>query len=141
MNAWLWWVIIAAIFTLGELLTFGLMLAPFAIAAGLTAAVSALGLGDVISLLVFVVASVVCIVGLRPVARRHRRPPARARTGTAALVGGSAVVTERIVQGAGNVKLAGETWTARAYQEGQMIDVGTQVQVIDIDGATALVSE
>ena len=74
---------------------------------------------------------------------RHRRLPPAIRTGAAALVGKSAVVLERIAnrEGVGCVKIDGEVWTARALDDDQVIETGTRVEVVDIKGATALVSE
>jgi membrane protein implicated in regulation of membrane protease activity len=58
-------------------------------------------------------------------------------------VGTRAIVVERIAndEGTGIVKLAGEAWTARAYDEDEVIAEGRRVQVIEIRGATALVSQ
>ena len=69
--------------------------------------------------------------------------PAQIRTGTAALVGRHATVVERIAnnEGVGCVKLDGEVWTARAYDEDDVIEEGRRVHVVEIRGATALVSE
>jgi membrane protein implicated in regulation of membrane protease activity len=69
--------------------------------------------------------------------------PAQIRTGTATLVGRQAMVVERIAnnEGVGCVKLDGEVWTARAYDDDDVIEEGRRVQVIEIRGATALVSE
>jgi membrane protein implicated in regulation of membrane protease activity len=80
---------------------------------------------------------------LRPIARRHVRMPAQLRTGTAALIGCTAVVLEPIDNdaGRGTVRLEGETWTARAYDEDQTFAAGTRVNVVEIKGATALVSD
>ena len=80
---------------------------------------------------------------LRPVARSHMRMPPQLRTGTAALVGRNGVVLERIAnhEGVGCVRIDGEVWTARAYDDDQVIEAGARVQVMDIRGATALVSE
>ncbi len=63
------------------------------------------------------------------------------RTGTAALVGRDAIVLERIANhdGVGCVKIGGEVWTARSYDDDEVIDPGEQVQVVEIRGATALV--
>ena len=78
---------------------------------------------------------------LRPVARRHLRTPAQLRTGTAALVGEQAVVLERVDRDGGQVKLAGEIWTARAFDEDEVLEEGARVRVMQIEGATALVSD
>ena len=80
---------------------------------------------------------------MRPIARSHLRTPAQLRTGTAALIGRRAIVLERIAndEGVGCVKIDGEVWTARAYDEERRHRGGNAVQVIEIRGATALVSE
>ena len=74
---------------------------------------------------------------------RAQAPAARIRTGTAALVGRDATVVERIAnrEGAGCVRIDGEVWTARAYLEEDVYEPGTRVQVVEIRGATALVTE
>ena len=78
---------------------------------------------------------------MRPIARRHLTMPAQLRTGTAALVGRTAVVLERIAndEGVGCAKIEGEVWTARAFDEDRVFEPGERVQVIAIRGATALV--
>ena len=143
MDPWVIWLIAAVVFAVGEIATLGFFLAPFAGGALLAALVSAAGGGTLISLLVFLLVAGVLLAALRPIARSHRRQPAQLRTGTAALVGRSAMVTERISNDAdtGCVKLEGETWTARAYEEDVVIEPGKRVHVIEIRGATALVSE
>jgi membrane protein implicated in regulation of membrane protease activity len=80
---------------------------------------------------------------VRPIARRHINMPPQLRTGTAALVGRTAVVLERIDndEGVGRVRLDGEVWSARAYDEDKVIEPGARVHVMEIRGATALVSD
>ena len=143
MDPWVIWLIAAVVFAVGEIATLGFFLAPFAGGALVAAIVSAAGGGDLISLLVFLLVSGVLLAALRPVARSHRKMPAQLRTGTAALVGRTAMVTERISNddGTGSVKLEGESWTARAYDEDSVIEPGRRVHVMEIRGATALVTE
>src|SRR5918999_1729453 len=143
MDAWVLWLIAAAIFGVGEILTLGFFLAPFALGALAAAVIAAAGAGTIVSWVVFLVVSVVLLAALRPVARSHRRQPPSLRTGTAALVGRTATVVERIAndEGIGCVRIEGEVWTARAFDEDQVIDVGKRVHVIGIRGATALVAE
>ena len=63
--------------------------------------------------------------------------------GTAALVGKQATVLERIAnrEGVGCVRIDGEVWTARAYDDDTVYEPGTRVEVVQIKGATALVTE
>ena len=143
MEPWVIWLIAAVIFGVGEIATLGFFLAPFAIGALVAALVAGIGAGTLISLVVFLLVSGVTLAALRPLARSHRKMPAQLRTGTAALVGRTATVVERVhnLEDTGCVKLEGETWTARSYDEDAVIEPGKRVHVMEIRGATALVSE
>jgi membrane protein implicated in regulation of membrane protease activity len=143
MDDWVLWLIAAAVLGVGEIATLGFFLAPFAAGALIAALVSAIGLGTAVSWIVFIVVSVATLAALRPLAIAHRRQPPQLRTGTAALVGRTATVIERIHNGddAGCVKLEGEIWRARAYDEDEVIEPGARVQVIEIRGATAMVAQ
>jgi len=135
------WILAAVALAIGEILTPGLFfLGPVALAAG-AAAVTATLAGAVASLIVFIVGSLLSLVLLRPVARRHIRVPAITRTGTDALIGRRAVVTRRVDAAGGRVRIGGEEWTARSYLDGEAFDEGATVDVVKIEGATALVSE
>jgi membrane protein implicated in regulation of membrane protease activity len=140
--SWLVWTIVAGALAAGELHHQAFFLAPFAIGAALAAIVSAAGVGTGGAVIAFLAVSVSVLALLRPIALRHRRLPPRLRTGTAALVGRHALVLERIAnnEGVGCVKIDGEVWTARSIDDG-VIEAGTQVEVVEIRGATALVIE
>jgi membrane protein implicated in regulation of membrane protease activity len=143
MDLWIVWVIITVAFGFGELHTNGFFLAPFAAGAAVAAVVSLAGVGLAATTLIFLIASFASLGVLRPVALRHRKMPAAIRTGTAALVGQRATVVERIVnhEGVGCVKIGGEVWTARSYEDDGVIEAGKRVEVVEIRGATALVME
>ena len=91
--------------------------------------------------LVFIVGAIGSVWFLRPIARRHLHMPAALRTGTAALEGTKAVVLQRVDVNGGRVRIGGEEWSARAYMEDQVLEPGTRVEVVKIEGATALVYE
>jgi membrane protein implicated in regulation of membrane protease activity len=133
--------IAAGVLAVGEMLTLGFFAGPIAIAAVTAAIVALAGGGLALQWIVFTAMSAASLVLLRPIARRHLHTPARLRTGTAALVGAPAVVLERVDRDSGSVKLAGEVWSARSYDEDHAFEPGTRVEVMKIDGATALVSE
>ena len=135
------WILLAVILAAGEIMTLGFFLAPFAAGALLGAAADLAGAGAIVSVLVFLISSTLMFGLLRPVARRHLRTPAQLRTGTAALVGKTATVTTRVDAGGGAVKLEGEIWTARPYMGDEIFEPGSHVHVVEIRGATALVSE
>lgn len=143
MDASVIWILVAVAFGVGEVLTTSFVLAPFAVGAVVAALVAAIGGGAVGSWSVFLIVSLLMLLVVRPIARAHMQTPARLRTGTAALVGRRAIVLERIAndEGVGCVRVDGEVWTARAYDEQSVIEAGTPVQIVEIRGATALVSE
>ena len=135
------WMMAAGVLAVGEVATTGFFLGPVAVAAVLAALAALAGGGLAVQLLVFILGSLGSLAFLRPVARRHLRAPASIRTGTAALVGARAVVVERVDADGGQVRIGGEVWSARAFDEDAELDVGRRVEVMKIEGATALVSE
>jgi membrane protein implicated in regulation of membrane protease activity len=141
MDAWVIWVIAACVLAAGEIATTSFFLGPFAVGAAVAAILAALGVGWALSAIVFLIVSILVLLTLRPVARRHLRGGPTLRTGTAALVGKTAIVLERIANddGVGVVRLEGEVWTARAFDDDRVIDAGEKVHVIEIRGATAMV--
>ena len=142
MPDWVIWVILAALLAAGEVMaSFTFILGPLAIAAVVPAIVAAAGGPIEVQLGSFIVAAVASLLLIRPIARRHLRTPAQIRTGTAALIGSRAVVLERVDADSGQVKIGGEVWTARPYDEDDIYEPGVRVEVIKIDGATALVQE
>ncbi len=143
MDLWVYLVIAGLALAAGEIANASFFLAPFAVACLLAAAVDGAGGPTAASVTTLVVASVGLFVFVRPIARRHLEMPALARTGVDALIGQRALVLEEIsnLDGAGSVKIGGEVWTARATVEETRIPAGASVQVVEIRGATAVVSE
>jgi membrane protein implicated in regulation of membrane protease activity len=141
MEDWVAWMIAAGVLAVGEMVTTGFFLGPVAVAALLAAIAALVGLGTGLQFVVFAVAAVASLALLRPIARRHLVVPAHLRTGAAALVGERALVLERVDAHGGQVKIGGEVWTARAFDEDAVLEPGERVQVMQIEGATALVSE
>ncbi|WP_283135310.1 NfeD family protein [Rhizohabitans arisaemae] len=139
MDAWIIWLVLAIVFGVAEIVTLTAALGLLAIAALVTAGTAALGLPVALQFVVFGAASAVGLVLVRPIARRRlRQPPAR-RFGVPALVGKTAYVTSEVTGRGGRVRLNGEEWSARAYDESLVIPVGTTVDVFEIEGVTALV--
>ena len=134
------WMIGAGALAVGEMLTLSFFLGPVAVAAVLAAVAALVGVGPALQVLIFTLASAASLLVFRPIAKRHLTTPSRLRTGTAALVGADAVVTERVDGRGGQVKLSGELWTARTFDEDDVIEPGVRVRVMQIEGATALVS-
>ena len=142
MAAWLAWAIAAVLLAVGEIFTPGLFfLGPVALAAVAAALTAVAGAAVWLQIVVFAAASFASIGLLRPIARAHLRMPAAIRTGTAALEGAHATVLQRVDVHGGRVRIGGEEWSARAYMPDQVIEPGTQVEIVKIEGATALVYE
>ncbi|KUF13725.1 MULTISPECIES: NfeD family protein [Streptomyces] len=139
IDAWVWWLIGAAALGIPLVMTampeFG-MLAVGAVAAAVTAGLG----GDVVlQVVVFAVVSVALIAVVRPIAARHRSQRPELVSGVEALKGRSAVVLERVDANGGRIKLAGEIWSARPLDNEQSYEAGQEVDVVEIDGATAVV--
>jgi membrane protein implicated in regulation of membrane protease activity len=126
--AWIVWLIVAAVLGVAELATTTFALGIIAVGALVAAAVGATHLGLPFQLLAFVIASAAGLGFVLPIARRHLKQPPMLRTGPAALVGRRAQVLEEVTEHGGRVRIGGEVWSARSYDD-----------VMQIEGATALV--
>ena len=139
MMSWIVWLIVAAVLGVAELLTTTLAFGLIAVAAVVAAVVGAFHLGLPIQLAAFIVAAGAGLGFVRPIAIRHIKQPPPLRTGAQALVGRSAIVLEEVTEHSGRVRIGGEEWSSRPYDESLVIPVGTKVDVMQIDGANALV--
>jgi membrane protein implicated in regulation of membrane protease activity len=139
MDSWVIWLIIAAVLGTIEIATttlaFGLLGAAALIAAG----AGFVGGGAAVQFGAFILASALGLGVARPFAMRHIRHPPLLRTGTAALVGRTGYVLDEVSDHGGRVRIGGEEWSARPYDETLVIPVGTKVDVLQIEGASALV--
>ncbi len=141
MPDWVIWIVAAGALAVGEIFTLSFFLGPVALAAVVGAVVALAGGGAALQLIAFTLAAAASLALLRPIAHRHLQMPARLRSGSAALVGADATVLERVDVHGGQVKLGGEVWTARPYDDDVVLEPGSRVQVLQIKGATALVSD
>ena len=137
MQIWMWLAASGALLVI-EILTVDLLFASLAFSALLAAGANALGFGVVIQGVVFGVGAIGSLMFLRPIALRHlKKKPADHATNIEALIGAPAMTLSAITDHDGLVKLSGETWSARS-NTGE-IEVGSQVEVVAIEGATAVV--
>ncbi|MCX5556594.1 NfeD family protein [Streptomyces sp. NBC_00038] len=140
INAWVWWLIAAAGLGIPLVVTAMPEFGMFAVGAVAGSVTAGLGGGVVLQVVVFSAVSVALLAVVRPIAARHRAQQPQLATGIEALKGKQAVVLERVDgTGGGRIKLAGEIWSARSLDSGQAYEVGQEVDVVDIDGATAIV--
>ncbi|MFG2456568.1 NfeD family protein [Streptomyces sp. NPDC048523] len=139
MDPWLIWLIVAAVLAAAEIFTLTAALGLLSAAALVTAGSAAVGLPVPFQFLVFALVATVTVVFVRPLAVRHVLQPQVARFGVDALVGRAAYVVSEVTGLDGRVRIDGEEWTARAYDETLVIPPGKTVDVMEISGATALV--
>jgi membrane protein implicated in regulation of membrane protease activity len=140
IDAWVWWLIGAAALGIGLVITAMPELGMLAVGAVAAALVAGFLGGDAVAQVVaFVIVSTALIAVVRPIANRHRAQRPQLATGIDALKGKQAVVLERVDASGGRIKLAGEVWSARALDTGRTYEVGQEVDVVDIEGATAIV--
>ncbi|QEV17363.1 MULTISPECIES: NfeD family protein [Streptomyces] len=139
IDAWVWWLIGAAALGIPLVLTAMPELGMLAVGAVAAAVTAGLGGDTVVQVVVFAAVSVALIAVVRPIANRHRSQRPELATGIDALKGRSAVVLERVDASGGRIKLAGETWSARALDPDRAYEAGQEVDVVEIDGATAIV--
>jgi membrane protein implicated in regulation of membrane protease activity len=139
MESWIVWLVLAAALGVAEVMTTTLAFGLLAAAAVAAAIVGGLGLALPFQLIAFVLAAGAGLGIARPLAVRHIQQPPLLRTGTSALVGRSAIVTEEVTALDGRVRIGGEVWSARSYDESSVIPEGSKVDVLAIEGATALV--
>ncbi len=135
----MWWLVAAVGLGIPLVVTampeFG-MFAVGAVGAAITAALHG---GMVAQVVVFAVVSVALIAVVRPLANRQRSRRPEHKSGIDALRGRQAVVLERVDGSGGRIKLAGEIWSARSLDDERSFEVGQHVDVVEIDGATAVV--
>ncbi|SEK25779.1 NfeD family protein [Nonomuraea pusilla] len=139
MDEWVIWIILAVVLGVAELFTVTASLGVLGVAALLTALTAAVGLPVPVQLVVFAIASAAGLLVVRPIAMRHIRQPQLQRFGVEALVGKSGYVVSEVTGRDGRVRIGGEEWSARAYDESLVIPTGATVDIIEIEGATALV--
>jgi membrane protein implicated in regulation of membrane protease activity len=90
---------------------------------------------------VFLIVSVLLLVGVRPALRRRMTAGKGLPEPMKALEGKSALVIDRVARHEGQVKLDGQVWTARPMNDDDIYQPGDHVTVVQIDGATAVVSK
>jgi len=140
MEAWVVWVVIAVVLLVAEATTSAFVAVYFGLAAIVTAAIAAAGLGVPVQLIAFAGLSVGGLLLTRPALQRAAGKTAGIRTGVDAMQGRIGVVTRAIAElEPGQVKVGGETWTARCYYDEEAIPLGSRVEVVKVEGVTALV--
>lgn len=138
-NAWVGWAGAGVLLAIAELMSLDLVLLMLAVGAFAGAFTAVVGGVLSISIVVAIATSVAMLYLVRPSLIRRLHGGPELTTGTAALVGEHAIVLDTVSSAGGRVKLAGEVWTARSYDPSLKMKPGTEVAVLEIDGATAVV--
>lgn len=139
MELWLVWLVVAVVLGAVEIFTLTAALGVLAGAALVPAALAALGVPLPVQLILFAIAATAGVVLVRPIALRHMHRPQLEQFGIDALVGKRAYVVREVTDRDGLVRIDGEEWTARAFDEFTVIPVGAAVDVMRISGTTAIV--
>jgi membrane protein implicated in regulation of membrane protease activity len=139
MSAWALWLVVAGVLAIAEVLTLTFVLGMLAGGAAAAALVASLSGPPVLQGVGFIVVSGGLLLTVMPMARRHRHMPPLLRTGTAALVGSRGTAITQVDKHSGLVRLGGENWSARPYDDNVVIEAGVEVDVFAIDGATAVI--
>lgn len=141
MTAALIWLVIGLVLIAAEVLSGDLVLLMLGIGALAGAGADALGANLIVDVLVFAGASVGLLVLARPALKRRYLETGGTKMNVEALVGAQAVALSAVDAHGGQVKLAGGVWSARNFVEGAVIAEGATVTVVEISGATAVVSD
>jgi membrane protein implicated in regulation of membrane protease activity len=137
--AWLIWIIIAAGLAAAETVSLDFVLVMLAGGAAAGGVAAAVGLPAAAQVAVAIASALALLAFVRPVAKAHLTSGSSMPMHTAALVGKEAIVTSTVDAHDGRVRLNGADWSARCFDESQVIPVGTAVRVMEISGATAVV--
>jgi membrane protein implicated in regulation of membrane protease activity len=144
MEDWLIWFLGAIGLLVAEMFTAGFWLACLAVGAAVAGIVALVpGLGPATQGITFAISSLLSMAGLRPRLMRYFQlgPGSDVRTGVDALLGKTAIVTERIGPGStGRVKVDGEDWRG-ASSDDTALEPGTHVTIIQVDGTTLMVEK
>ncbi|KQY64393.1 MULTISPECIES: NfeD family protein [unclassified Nocardioides] len=139
-HAWETWLGLTILLGVAELFSMDLILLMLATGAGVAMVAALLGAPFELTVLLFAGASVAALALVRPSALKKLHAGPELSLGHGKLVGHHGVVLARISdQDAGRIKLSGEEWTARPYDESIVIEAGETVEVLQIKGATAYV--
>ncbi|MEV4860258.1 NfeD family protein [Streptomyces ossamyceticus] len=136
---WFVWLLAAAALGAAEFFTLTLVFGLLAGAAVVAAVVAGVGIGLVGQLVALGASAAAGLVLLRPVVLRHMNQQPLTLEGSDALIGRRAEVMQEVTATRGLIKLSGEEWSARALDETLVIPVGAWVDVMEIEGATAVV--
>lgn len=128
---WRWiWLAVAAVFGIGEMLTAGFFLLPFAVGAAVSAVLAWVGVGVAWQWAAFLVTSVAGLVFMRRFTADEQPGP---NIGANRYAGAAGTIIEAVdpTSGAGSVRIETEVWRAAADEP---IEAGTAVRIVSVSG-------
>ena len=138
-NMWVIWLVLAGGLAVSEMLTLDLtllMLASGALAgAGVALVFPGLLVGQIV---VAIMVALLMLYVTRPALLKRLHNSPGYRSSASKMLGSSGMATEVITPTGGEVKIAGELWSARSY-DASVIAPGTEIEVLEMDGVTAVV--
>ena len=139
---WSFWLIVAGLFFIIEMATVGFLIFWLGIGALLAMVTSFITDNIIIQSSVFVISSGLLIFLTKPFVNKYINKKT-IPTNAYALIGKKGIVTKDInnIEGVGQIKVNGETWSAKSTKENTIIKKGTEVEIEKIDGVKALVKE
>lgn len=133
------WLVAGLLLIAAEVLSGDFVLLMLGVSALSASVPAAFGAPLWLDVLVFSVMSIALVTLARPVLQRRLHAGGLVPTNTEALIGNTALVVSTVNASGGKVKLRGELWSARTYDETQVLEPGRAVTVMNIAGATAVV--
>ena len=126
------WIILAIIFLIGELLSGGFYLLSIGIGSIAAAILNYLQFSITIQIIAFIVITLIFIILSRPLYKKLNRNAVDKKSNTERLIGLEAKVTEDIdSHKIGTINVNGEVWKAISDEK---ISKGEKVEIIEIDG-------
>jgi membrane protein implicated in regulation of membrane protease activity len=138
-HAWETWTSLAILLGVAELFSLDLVLLMLALGACVGVVTALLGLPVAVQILAALGASVAMLALVRPSMAKRLQSGPELTLGHDALVGRTGVAVTEITADGGQVRIGGELWSARAFDETAVIRPGARVDVFQIKGATAVV--
>ena len=138
---WQTWLIVSGICFVIEMITTGFLIFWAAIGALFAMITSFFTDNLIIQVAIFVISSSLLILFTKPFVKKILNDKDTVATNAYSIIGKSGLVTQEInpTLGTGQVKIGTETWSAKCNEQ-EVIEKGTNVEIISIDGVKAVVS-
>lgn len=138
---WHIWLIIAGLFFVMEIATVGFLIFWFGIGALFAMLVSFFTDNIIIQTSVFLITSTILLFLTKPLVNKLSHKD-KVKTNAYSNIGKTGIVTREInsKKGIGQIKIGSETWSATSEND-EVIEVGTEIEVIEIKGVKAVVKK